>query len=293
MYLYEAFLTTKNILKTHNKTSATLDTEVLLMYVLQQNKTWIHLNLKTYQLTPSEQINLQNYLIRRTQNEPIAYITQQKEFYGINFFVNHNVLIPRPETEIIVEQILNDLQQTPQTYSLLDIGTGSGCIPLSIIKNTPPHKKLKQIYLNDISKTALEVAQKNIQILKIPQQNIHFINGDLQQALHQTSNIDNLIITANLPYINPSKYIKLKNNVKKFEPAIALIAPEKGLRYLTQFITTFSTTQHSNYIVILEMDPDQIQFMKNFIQRTIQKSKVTVIKDLHNKQRFIKLTNTL
>uniref|UniRef100_UPI00404B1424 peptide chain release factor N(5)-glutamine methyltransferase n=1 Tax=Flavobacterium sp. TaxID=239 RepID=UPI00404B1424 len=167
-------------------------------------------------LTDDEVEKWTNFENQIAKNIPIQYIIGETEFYGLPFFVNENVLIPRPETEELVEWILNDFKHKP-ALSILDIGTGSGCIPISLAKNWLQAK----VHSWDVSSEALAVAEKNAVLNKT---NVHF---ELHNVL-ETESIDFPvdIMVSNPPYVQISEQAQMKKNVLDFEPHLALFVPE-------------------------------------------------------------------
>lgn len=277
--------------------SASLDAEVLLLEAINKkikkpkDKVWLYVNYKTYELTPGMQNILTDFIDRRRRGEPVAYITGRKEFYGLEFFVNQNVLIPRPETELIVEQVLDMLKKYKRRFTLLDIGTGSGCIPISILKQKEAANKINEAFANDISKEAIEIARINSKHNGIYKK-IKFINSDFAKAIRRISKEKNIIITANLPYISEKNYQKLKMGVKDFEPKIALVAPDKGLFLIKKMIENITATEiiFNNYFIFIEADPAQMIPLENLARKKIQDCQIEVFKDLRNKKRIMKIS---
>lgn len=277
--------------------SASLDAEVLLLEAINKkikkpkDKVWLYVNYKTYELTPVMQNILTDFIDRRRRGEPVAYITGRKEFYGLEFFVNQNVLIPRPETELIVEQVLDTLKKYKRRFTLLDIGTGSGCIPISILKQKEEANKIDEAFANDISKEAIKIARINSKHNGVYKK-IKFINSDFAKAIRRISKEKNIIITANLPYISEKNYQKLKMGVKDFEPKIALVAPNKGLFLIKKMIENITATEiiFNNYFIFIEADPAQMIPLKNFARKKIQDCQIEVFKDLRNKKRIMKIS---
>ncbi|MFC1656829.1 N5-glutamine methyltransferase family protein, partial [Patescibacteria group bacterium] len=179
---------------------------------------------------------------KRKQHWPIAYLIHKKEFYGLSFYVDQNTLIPRPETEKLVNQTLKYIQKLATNHQLpitiLEAGTGSGCIAISIAKNT---KIPVKIIASDICKKALLVAQKNANYHKVQ---IQFIQSDLLENVKKshfanppageagaTRDQRPDIIVANLPYITPRVYAKLEPEITNFEPKKALLAKTRNYYY--------------------------------------------------------------
>lgn len=187
-----------------------LETEILLVEELKVDRS--HLNaFSETEISNKHLISLNKKIARRKDGEPLAYILGYKEFYGRTFLVNKNVLIPRPETEALVETVLKEISNKELT--LVDVGTGSGCIAITL--------QLEQPHLNviatEIDPTALSVARKNAHLHRVDEK-ITFVKSNL---LEEVANpID--IIVANLPYIPSKNLAKLPSGIKDFEPRIAL-----------------------------------------------------------------------
>lgn len=213
--------------------SAHLDAEILLLCSLfppgqgetkeaiQKDRSWLWSHATDTLSQEAEKIYKQ-YIARRSTQEPIAYITHHKEFFGYDFYVDPRVLVPRPETEQLVDEVLKQLQACPsQPTVVIDVGTGSGCIIISILKKITEHPTTYSLqptfYAIDISQDALEVAQINAKNYILDDQ-INFIQGDLlahiirKQILNLKSNILNLIIVANLPTFPKPNSRKTKYN---------------------------------------------------------------------------------
>jgi len=187
--------------------------------------------LKTTELTKSQLFlideidekylkDIKNSFYRLSNWEPLEYIIKNAEFYSLNFYVDSRVLIPRDDTEIIVDKAINTIINY-KSITLIDVGTWSSCIPISIIKNTI---KVNNCYVIDISKNALEISKKNI-INHNLEKKIKQINWDLLKNILSDNSYDlkkNVIITANLPYIKNNDFKNIDKETIQFEPALAL-----------------------------------------------------------------------
>ena len=200
------------ILKLNKIKSYNLDSELLLSSTLKINRSQLLLNLDKKIENTNNKKNFFNFIKRRKKNEPIAYIIGYKEFWKDKFKVNKHVLIPRPETEILVEQALNELNIRSEK-KILDVGTGSGCIIISILKE---RKKCTGVGI-DISKNAIKLAKYNAKIQHIKNR-IRFFNTDIDNFY---SNKYDLIIS-NPPYINLNKIGSLDKDIRNYEPKVAL-----------------------------------------------------------------------
>ena len=191
-------------------------------------------------------------LLRRKKKEPLAYILKKKEFWKNNFFVNKDVLIPRPETELIVDQVLKFTDLNSSKH-ILDIGTGSGCIILSIIKERP---KWHGTAL-DISKKAIKVAISNAKMHHL-QNKIRFLNIDIDKF--KEKNYD--LIVSNPPYINKINLKRLDDNVRLYEPKIALKAGVDGLSEIRKVISKGQKLLKRNGKLVFEIGNNQMNKIK-------------------------------
>lgn len=226
----------KSLAKKHlsSSPSAALDVSVLLEFFLGKDKTWILLHEKD-ELTAEQFSKLSDAVAARKTGLPVAYITGRKEFYGYDFFVTPDVLIPKPDTEILVESALTEITRKIQSEkngisSICDICTGSGCVGLSVIKslserNEIPSAKLPELTLSDISSAALLIAEKNAKNLLSKElcQKINLVHSDLFSAIPQKFDM----ILSNPPYI-PSKMVDELLKDGRSEPRLALDGDSYG-----------------------------------------------------------------
>ena len=226
--------------------SAGLDAEILLSLSLNKTREEILLNLEGKLNT--NQINNYNKLIkRRKKKEPISYITGKKHFWNSEFYVNKNVLTPRPETELLVEEVLKRYKLVNK-INILDIGTGSGCILISLLKQ---HKKWVGTGI-DISKMAIKVAKSNAKIQQVSNR-IRFIKSDVDKFL--TGKYD--LIVSNPPYINEIGYNNLDISVKGFEPKLALYGGIDGFRFIEKVIKKSKIILKNNGLLAMEIGMGQ------------------------------------
>ena len=241
-------------LKKRNITSALLDSEILMSKVLNQDRSKIILNL-------NRQLNNQDYklfrelIISRSKNKPIAYLTGKKSFWKYEFEINDKVLIPRPDTELIVEQILN-IYKNKHNINFLEIGVGSGCIILSILKE-------KKFFLGkgvDLSKDSIKICEKNANKLNVSNRLKLF-----------KSDIDNFnlgkydLIVSNPPYIKKFDLKNLDNDILNYEPKLALDGGLDGLSEIRKVIKTSSELIKLNGKLILEIAHDQKKMVKKIL----------------------------
>ncbi len=211
---------------------------------------------------------------KRATGISIAALVNSKEFFGLDFFVNSVVLVPRPETELLVEEILK-----LQPQSFLDVGCGSGAIAIAVKKNLPKC----EVSASDISKTALEVALRNSRNL---QAKVNFIKSDLlEKILPQKFEI----IAANLPYI-PKKSAEIETGVKKFEPHLALFGGADGLDLIRRLLAEISNLSKKPDFVLLEFGGErQTKILKKTAEKLFPSSEIEFKKDLAEIPRVLKL----
>jgi release factor glutamine methyltransferase len=271
--------TIASLTKEYRKKIDFLDLEIILAHSLGKTREFV-LAHPEYKITKHKLQITNNFLKRRMKGEPIAYITGHKEFYGLDFTVNKNTLVPRPETEQIVEEVM---KLHPKNKMILDIGTGSGNMVISLAKNIQNENDFVAI---DISKEALLVARKNARKNGVNKK-IKFIQADL---LSKTMLLDNVIITANLPYLN-AEWKNLLNSAEtrglKFEPSIALYAGKDGLDAYKKLAEQIKLTSTKNSILFCEIGHLQMKGMRKIFSFA---GKVEFFKDLAGKWRVCKIT---
>ena len=242
-------------LKLSNIKTYNLDSELLLAKVLNCTRESLLINLHK-NLENKYFINFKKLIIRRMKFEPIAHIFKKKEFWKYKFNINKNVLIPRPETEIIVDTILK-LIDSESSKSILDIGTGSGCLIISIIKE---RQKCTGTAI-DISKKALKVAISNAKMHHL-QNKIKFINIDIDKFILNKYDF----IVSNPPYIRTNNLKRLEHNVKLFEPNIALEAGLDGFKVIKKIIIKSNILLKKNGKLIFEIGENQLPFSKHLLK---------------------------
>ena len=213
------------ILKKQNIDSHQIDAELLLSKVIRKDRVFLLTNDES-KVSPKETYDYFNFILRREQHEPLSYITKRKEFWSLDFNVSNNVLIPRPETEIIVEQVVRRFKGKG-SLNILDIGTGSGCILLSILN------ELKNSHGIGIDKSsrALNIAKKNSKKLNLLRRT-KFIHCDVDNF--NFGNYD--VVVSNPPYICSHRINCLSEDIKGFEPREALDGGSSGLETISKVI---------------------------------------------------------
>lgn len=253
--------------------SADLDTVILLYQVLKKPKSFLFTHPEN-QLSKIQIKKFNNLLKRRLKHEPIAYIIGHKEFLGFDFIVNKNVMIPRPETEMLVEEVIQAIGS--RQLAVVDIGTGSGCIAVSLAKFLPQ----ATIYATEISKPALKLAKVNAQKNKVSNK-MKFYQGNL---LAPIKNKKINILVANLPYISKKEYNSspFKRELS-YEPQIALTDNQDGLtifRNLFAQIDSYKIIKKSLQYIFLEIGYNQTEQIEKICKTVYPRAKIIIKKDL-------------
>lgn len=211
--------------------TAFLEAEVLLCHALGEEKEYLFAHANDEVRGEALEKLYIRYLARVKNGEPLAYVTGEKEFYGLDFFVNENVLIPRPETEMLVDKVLSYMKENFEKHGkfrVLDIGTGSGNIAVSIAKNSEfgGVETVEYIDAIDVSEGAIEVALKNVEQHGV-EGKVRIFYSDLLDGIAEDERYH--VIVANLPYIGTERNNFVEENVRKYEPTGALFAGDDGL----------------------------------------------------------------
>ncbi len=222
--------------------------------------------------------NILSLFYRRSKGEPFSYLTESALFFGFTFYINNRVLIPRPETEELVEIVLNKIKHKNKKYNLLDIATGSGVILASLLMHLPKSFGIG----TDISLNALKVSKINIDNLKLNNR-AELVNTNWSEGL-KDNNFD--IILCNPPYI-ANKHIKnLHNEVKNYEPLIALKGGASGLESFISLLPSARNVIKNNGLIIFEVGFDQAQMAKIILEKS-EFIVTEIIKDLAGIERII------
>ncbi|OEG70693.1 hypothetical protein ATZ36_17100 [Candidatus Endomicrobiellum trichonymphae] len=254
------------------------DAEVLLSFVLQTKRSKLPL-MRSQKLTDIQVSQYEEYILRRSKREPAAYITGLAGFMDFEFKVNKSVLIPRPETEILVETALKFAKKENKN-SVLDLCTGSGCIAVSLAKLG----KFKDIMASDISGSALEVAKENAQINRVL--NINFVKSDVFGEI-SGRNFD--IIVSNPPYVSHEEYDALEPELK-YEPEIALTAEDIGLFFYKRIAGEAGRYLKDNGFILIELNAYKAGEIKQIFS-TGDYENIEIIKDYAGLPRILKAEN--
>jgi release factor glutamine methyltransferase len=235
-------------------------------------------------LSREEENKLEKLVGRRLQHEPTAYILKRREFYGIDFYVDSRVLIPRPETEVLVDAALEFARSRSNhlTRPLLvaDIGTGCGAIAISLALNLPGSK----VYATDLSSSALEVARLNCVHHKVAEQ-VTLLPGDLLQPLPEPVDL----VVANLPYIRNSELPNLSPEIAKFEPRMAIDGGRSGMDCIRQLLEQVKERVNFGGCLLLEMGQNQEEDMGQLVHTHLKEVNFRFIADFNGINRVVKI----
>lgn len=254
-----------------------LETQVILSWVLGKSREWLITH-------PDEEIEITQLqkadenLVNLINGTPLAYITGKQAFFGLDFLVSPDVLIPRPETEQLVEECIQWLEDHPTKRKMADIGTGSGAIAITLADHFADLK----VTAIDISAQALEIAQKNATSYGV-EHNITFIQNDLLDNCDQRFDL----IAANLPYI-PSELLKTLP-VSRHEPLLALDGGEDGLVLITRLLQQVVNHIMPGGLIILEIESNQSNSVLNLAKTLLPNGENTLLNDLAKLPRIIKI----
>ena len=265
---------------------ARLDTQVLLSHVLKVDRSFLFAYPERL-LSPEQARQFLALLERREQGEPVAYLVGHQEFYGREFVVDKRVLIPRPETELLVEVALRacrGMLDAGRTPLVADIGTGSGVIPITLAIEEP---RLPYLYATDISSDALDVASLNCRRHHV-EERVRLPQGDLLAPVPEPVDV----VTANLPYVGTNEMEILEPDVRDYEPHLALFSGPNGLDLLQRFFTEAQLPGKlkNGAILVLEIGYSQREPLARLLQELWPQAQVMFIKDYAGWDRVLQVT---
>ena len=262
-------------LKKNKISSAQLDSELLLSKVIKKDRKFILLNLDKM-LDQSDQNIFEDLIAKRSKGKPIAYLTGTKSFWKYDFKINEKVLIPRPDTEIIIDQVLN-IYKNKNNINFLEVGVGSGCIALSILRE----KKFFLATGVDLSQDCIEICRYNANKLGVSHR-IKLLKSDVDNLIFRKYDL----VVSNPPYIKKLEFNKLNKEVKYYEPKLALDGGLEGLSVIRKVIKKSSELIKTHGKLILEIGYDQRESVKKMlIENNFFINKV--LKDLAKNDRCI------
>ena len=273
MTLKQALGRAREILVANNIEEAPLESELLLRHALKISRVQLYLDLN-HELSPEQEETFWHLIERRLSHEPTAYIIGHREFYGLDFYVDPSVLIPRPESELLVEKALK-LAQNHTISTIAEVGTGCGAIAISLALNLPQAK----IYATDISASALEVALFNCQKHGVVDR-ICLLAGDMLDLLPEPVDL----IVANLPYVKESEI-----NAAGFEPLVALNGGSDGLKKMRQLCQQVGDKLRPEGCLLLEIGQGQERAVTTLLRSLFPSAEIEVAPDLSGIDRVISL----
>lgn len=275
MQILEVINKTVPFFEKHGLENPRLNIELLLAHVLQKRRLDLYLQFEQ-ELDEATLARLRELVRRRAAGEPIQYVTGEAAFYGLTFAVNRDVLIPRPETELLVEAVV---KRAKPDATILDVGTGSGCIAVTLAKQLPAAR----IFAVDASAAALAVARANARRHGV-EKNARFLQGDLLEAFSDNVGAD--VIVSNPPYIARGDWATLPKEVRDFEPVPALVAGEDGLEVIRRLVKTAKRVLAASGLVALEIGAGQRAAVERLF-RDHSYGAVEVMNDLQGHERVV------
>ena len=259
--------------------SALLDAQVLLAHILRQPRAWVLAHPETT-LEPNQANLLENAVQRLEAGEPLPYVLGHWEFYGLDFVVSPAVLIPRPETELLVDHALHWLENNPMRRTAADIGTGSGCIAIALASHVPDLR----VIATDISWGALQVSRQNIAKHKLADRVI-LLQSDLLQPIRPQPAQRFDLLCANLPYI-PISTLESLDKLHR-EPRIALSGGFSGTDLIQRLLQDASQVLSPGGLLLLEIEATLGQVVRSLVEIALPGSTVKVLPDLAGHDRLV------
>ncbi|MEH7460760.1 peptide chain release factor N(5)-glutamine methyltransferase [Bacillus thuringiensis] len=278
MRVYEALKWASSFLREHGRDENA--GEIVLCHVLKTNRTGLMMNMRE-ELTEEHEQTFTNFIHKHVEGIPVQYLIGYEMFYGRPFFVNEEVLIPRPETEELVLGVLTRIRRKfgHKHIHVADIGTGSGAISITLALENPH----LHVYTVDIATESIEVARKNAAELEA---NVTFYHGDLLSPFQETKQkLD--VVVSNPPYIPEEDWRGLSSVVKEHEPKRALVGGEDGLDFYRRFMEELPKVLQEESIVAFEVGVGQGEDVRALLQETFPHAHVEVVFDINGKDRMV------
>ena len=257
--------------------TAWLDAEVLLAHVFATRREWLHSHPE-HSLTSRQRTRYEHLLRRRVARTPVAYLTSEREFYGHTLRVTPAVLIPRPETELLVDLAIAWLNDHPDARRVIDLGTGSGAIAIAIARAV----RNVRVRATDVDPRAVGVAAANVAVHRLSSR-ITVVRRDM---LRDAGKAD--LIVANLPYLSAARRRAWAAELE-FEPAVALNGGKDGLDVIRRALTTAPAVLRPTGCLLLECDPLQSQRIVRLGQQQWPSAEISIHKDLAGKDRAVRI----
>jgi release factor glutamine methyltransferase len=273
--LFKSIAWAGELLATAGVPNPKVDAEILAASILQADRMGLYLNPEPLRAEDWERFF--ELVQRRCRREPLQYILGEAPFYGRSFYVNDDVLIPRPETELLVEQVLNRVERPGR---ILDIGTGSGCIAVTLACELPE----AEVLAIDSEWSALSIARENASRHYVGDR-VRAVCGDLMTAIREDCRTD--VVAANLPYIPVPELKTLQEEVRDFEPWMALCGGEDGLTLIRRLILNLPNVLRPMGLLALEIGEGQEKTVCSMIEGTGSFENVEVVADLAGRNRMV------
>lgn len=284
MQLKEIIQKTADFFKNKGIESGRLDAELLIGSVLKLSRVELYLKFD-YPLKESELDACRELVKRRAAGEPVAYILGRKDFFKSTFIISKDVLVPRPETEELVEDALK-FAESNEVHRIIDLGTGSGCIGLSLIKDL----STATLLAIDLSEAAIGIARQNAVALQV-QERATFVQGDAGDFTAEKS-VEHLggladVVVANPPYISNGDQ-NVSPGVRAHEPAMALFAEDNGFREIERWANVAGRVARAGAFVMFEIGAEQGQKAREIFSNTQKFERIEIVRDLSGRDRFIR-----
>ena len=259
---------------------ARFEAEVLLRHATGLSRAQLYASL-TDVIDPTARQRFESAIAERTTRTPLAYITGTREFYRLEFRVTPDVLIPRPESELLVDAAPDHMRQARiRTAQVADVGAGSGAVGIALAK----HRRGINLICSDVSRDALLVARDNARrLLRRP--NASFVQGDLLTPLPGPFHC----VVANLPYIPEERLSELEPEVAEHEPRIALTPGTHGTELILRLITQLPSRLHPNGVAVLEVDPGQESAIADAARQMLPNANITILDDVSQRPRAVRI----
>lgn len=279
---------TTSHLKKHGSDTARLDAEILLAHARGCQRIQLY-TCYDEPLTDAVRATMRDLVQRRAKAEPVAYLVGHREFFSLDFRVTRNVLIPRPDTESLVVEMLDGVKALAASgqslVRILDLCTGSGCVAISVARNCPASKYNVELVATDISSEALLIARENATTHKVDDR-ITFLEGDLFEPLTLGTKFD--IIAGNPPYVSSAEIDSLDPEVAHHEPRLALDGGPNGLAVFERIIAEAPKHAAPGALFLMEMSPEQAEPLKQRLLAHGGYADVSVCNDLAGRARVIR-----
>ena len=281
MRLREAWARSRRQLERASIPDADIEAQVLLRNALGIDRATFHASLDR-ELSDEDADAFERMVQRRIEGEPLSYITGHREFYGLEFAVTPDVLVPRQETEFLVEAVLEHARSRggdEDALTIADIGTGSGCIAVALASHLPN----VTVYATDVSHEALRVAGENVRRHGL-EGRVRMRHGDLFKALEGPVDV----VVSNPPYLSDDEAVDIPPDVKR-EPSVALVAGQDGMDMLRRLIVGAREYVRLGGMLALEIDPRRVETVEKLVGETFPGGEVGVVKDHAGLDRVVKV----